>query len=139
MVFLGANVLFPEYSGSNSYYKDNCFEKFPRTVDVKENPQWENCMQNSEKERQEFESNKLTYEGTKYVFITLFNLLVLLLALFLPKIQNSIIIGLFFGSIIATFSATIRYFDTNSRIGFVILVLTFFTMLYFINHKKNKF
>ncbi len=88
---------------------------------------------------QDWENNKLAYEGKKYVFIALFNLAILLLALFLPKLQDSVTMGLFLGSIGATFGATLRYFDTRSKIGFVILVITFFAMLYFINRKKESF
>jgi len=62
-----------------------------------------------------------------------------MMALFLPKLQDSVTMGLFLGSIAATFGGTIRYFDTRSKIGFLILVLTFFAMLFFINRKKDDF
>ena len=73
------------------------------------------------------------------MFIAGFNLAVLLLALFLPQLRESVLMGLFVGSVIATFSSTITYFNTNSRVGFSILVVTFFAVLYFINKKKETF
>ena len=150
MVFVGANVFFPEYTGSSAYYQGytDCYGKYPYPADaetlsvadrasIAENQQ--KCNQEFQKEQQAFEQAKLSYEGRKYVFISLFNLGILLLALFLPKMQDSVTMGLFMGSIAATFGATIRYFDSKSKIGFVILVVTFFAMLYFINRKKENF
>ncbi len=150
MVFLGANVFFPEYTGSNSYFRgyDDCYGKYPypaqpETLTEKErvaiDERQRACNEEMRQKEQEFEAAKLAYEGRKYTFIALFNLMVLLLALFLPKLQESVHMGLFLGAIAATFGATVRYFDTHSRIGFAILVVTFFTMLYFINRKKESF
>lgn len=149
MVFLGANVFFPEYTGSNSYYRPTveCYSRFPTPDASKVNEeQWQQvsekqqkCQEEVNQAQQDWENNKLAYEGKKYVFIALFNLAILLLALFLPKLQDSVTMGLFLGSIGATFGATLRYFDTRSKIGFVILVITFFAMLYFINRKKESF
>ena len=97
------------------------------------------CNEEFQKAQEEFEQGKLSYEGRKYVFISLFNLGILLLALFLPKLQDSVTMGLFMGSIAATFGGTVRYFDTKSKIGFAILVVTFCAVLYFINRKKENF
>lgn len=150
MVFLGANVFFPQYTGSNSYYHPtgDCYLKYPypANIDTLTTPQKEaldanqrECQQEQQAEQEKFEQAKLAYEGKKYVFIALFNLAILLLALFLPLLQDSVTMGLFLGSIAATFGATIRYFDTQSKIGFGILVITFFAMLFFINRKKETF
>ena len=150
MVFLGANVFFPKYTGANSYYQgyDDCFVKYPYPS---ESPQLsekqrvlfmesqQKCQKESAVAQRSWDDEKLVYEGMKYVFISLFNLLVLLLAVFLPRLQDTVSMGLFIGSIGTTFGATVRYFDTRSKMGFVILVVTFFLMLFFINHKKNVF
>ena len=151
MVFLGANVFFPEYTGTNSYFHgpgSDCYQKYP----YPQNPETltpaqraatdENqrkCQEEYQVAQDKWESDKLAYEGTKYVFVAIFNLVILLLALFLPMLQDSVTMGLFLGSIGATFGATIRFFDTRSKIGFIILVITFFAMLYFINRKKESF
>jgi hypothetical protein len=151
MVFLGANVFFPEYTGTNAYYRGpyaDCYGKYPYPVNPESASSAEKaaievnqrkCNEEFQTAQDAFEQAKLSYEGRKYVFISLFNLAILLLALFLPKMQESVTMGLFMGSIAATFGATVRYFDTKSKIGFVILVVTFFAMLYFINRKKENF
>ncbi|MDO8655971.1 MAG: hypothetical protein Q7K45_01925 [Nanoarchaeota archaeon] len=151
MVFLGANVFFPQYTGTNSYYHPaglDCYMKYPYPAnpDTLNTPQREaldasqrECQEEFNREQEKFEQAKLKYEGKKYVFIALFNLVILMLALFLPKLQDSVIMGLFLGSIVATFGATIHYFDTQTKIGFGILVVTFFAMLFFINRKKDTF
>lgn len=151
MVFLGANVFFPEYTGTNAYYHApymDCYGKYPYPANLESlsvtektaiDEDQRKCNEEFQKEQDKFEQAKLSSEGRKYVFISLFNLAVLLLALFLPKMQESVTMGLFLGSIAATFGATVRYFDTKSKIGFAILVVTFFAMLYFINRKKENF
>ena len=151
MVFLGANVFFPEYTGTNAYYQGpytDCYGKYPYPAEVEKlsvaertvmDENQRKCNEEYQKEQQKFELAKYSYEGMKYVFVSLFNLAILLLALFLPKLQDSVTMGLFMGSIAATFGATVRYFDTKSKLGFIILVVTFFAMLYFINRKKENF
>jgi len=150
MVFVGANVFFPKYTGTESYYQPytDCYQKYPyppseKITDESQNKQisekQEQCQKEFQTKQQTWEQEKLKYEGTKYVFIALFNLIILLIALFLPKLQDSVTMGLFLGSIVATFGGTIRYFDTRSKIGFIVLVLTFFAMLFFINRKKDSF
>ncbi len=151
MVFLGANVFFPEYTGANAHYQGlylDCYGKhpYPQNPDTLTGAErtridelQRECSLKNQEEQRAWENKKLVYEGTKYVFVALFNLVILLLALFVPKLQDSVTMGLFLGSIGATFGATIRYFDTRSRIGFIILVVTFFAMLFFINRKKDSF
>ncbi|MBS3123644.1 hypothetical protein J4437_03325 [Candidatus Woesearchaeota archaeon] len=151
MVFLGANVFFPEYTGMNSYYQGpyaDCYGKYPYpqnpdSLNVAERANIDKlqreCNEQYQAEQRAWESKKLEYEGTKYVFVALFNLAILLLALFMPKLQESVSMGLFLGSVAATFGATLRYFDTRSKIGFVVLVITFFVLLFFINRKKDSF
>lgn len=149
MVFLGANVFFPEYTGHNNYFRgfDDCYAKNPfppnRQVSAEEDiavrQLQQKCQEEQRRAQQKWEDDKLKYEGQKYVLMSLFNLVVLLVAAFLPWLQETVSMGLFLGSIGATFGATIRYFDTRSKIGFVILVITFVLMLFFINYKKDSF
>lgn len=152
MVFLGANVFFPEYTGVNSYYQGpyaDCYGKYPYPVEkvdslsaeqsLKISELQQKCQEDNQILQKEWELKRLAYEGTKYVFVALFNLVILLLALFIPKLQESVSMGLFLGSVAAMFGATIRYFDTRSKIGFIVLVITFFVLLFFINRKKDSF
>ncbi|MBI2668899.1 hypothetical protein HYX14_03590 [Candidatus Woesearchaeota archaeon] len=151
MVFLGSNVFFPKYTGINSYYQgpyDDCYNKYssPATSDTLTDVQQQaidvkraQCQEQQQEKQRIWEEEKRAYEGPKYLFIVLFNLAVLLMALFVPKLQDSVMMGLFLGSTIATFSATMIYFDTNSKLGFGVLVVTFLAILFFINRKKDSF
>lgn len=150
MVFLGANVFFPEYTGANSYYKgySDCYGKYPYPAEpvkmseaqrVALNEAQRKCQEEQNVSQQHWEDDKLKYEGQKYVFLSLFNLVVLLAAVFLPRLQETVSMGLFIGSIGATFGATVRYFDTRSKLGFIVLVVTFLLMVFFINMKKDVF
>ena len=146
MVFLGANVFFPEYTGMDSYFQQfpDCYSRYPypekltptETEAISE--QQQACQEAYNMAQREWEQGKLAYQGRKYVYTALFNLVVLLAALFIP-LQNSILMGLFLGSIATTFGATVYYFATRSKIGFAILVITFIAMLYFINKEKDSF
>ena len=159
MVFLGANVFFPKYTGSESYYNyqgNDCYGKIPQpyvetkpnmTADELEKVYHANkqvsdaqakCQQENDKLQRDWQDGKNAYEGNKYTFIAVFNLVILVFALFVT-LQDSIVLGLFLASIGSTFGSTMKYFDTRSMAGFLILVLTFFTTIYFINKKKDTF
>ncbi len=149
MVFLGANVFFPKYTGTDSYYNgyNDCYQKYPQPItektSVEEQQKIEkkqtDCQKEQHQTQQTWEQSKNQYEGMKYIFIIAFNFIILLIALFLPNLQDSVTMGLFLSSIVTTFGATMRYFDSKSKIGFIILVITFFLTLYFINRKKDTF
>lgn len=148
MVFLGANVFFPKYTGQNTYYQPtglDCYTKYLASDKLTTEQQTElnqkqaQCQKDQQQAQQTFEEQKQQYESSKYIFVTIFNLIILSLALFLPQLQDSVSMGLFVGSIATTFGATLRFFDTNSKIGFLILVITFFAMIFFINRKKDTF
>jgi len=140
MVFMGANVFFPKFTGSESYYsayKDCGY------VDNPNAPQavWINNATCQEEQRQAqiaFDMEKNAYDGNKYIFIVLLNLVVLLFAVFV-SIEESVVIGLFLGSTLTTFFSTWTYFETKSKIGFGILVAIFFITIYFISKKKHLF
>ena len=148
MTFLGANVFFPKYTGSDSYYREpyeDCYMKFAYPINATEEQQQaiadnqRKCQQLNNDLQAEWEAERNAYEGNKYVIVTVFNLLILLFALFVPLLQDSVVMGLFLGSLAATFGATMRYFNTNSKVGFAVLVVTFFVMIFFINKKKDSF
>lgn len=144
MVFVGANVFFPKYTGANSYYQpsNDCYMKNQNAgqpLTSEQQASLESCLNDQREAQIKFEDEKNAYDGMKYVFIALFNLVILLFALFVPKLQDSVTMGLFLGSMGATFFATLTYMQTRTKIGFAVLVLTFFAMLFFINRKKDSF
>lgn len=148
MIFLGANVFYPKYTGQNNYYhpEPDCYLKYGYNPE-KATPEQQaessqkqiDCQKEQYQNQQTFEEQKQQYESQKYLFITLFNLLILIAVLFLPLLQDSVTMGLFIGSIATTFGATIRFFDTNSKLGFMILLITFAAVIFFINRKKDTF
>lgn len=144
MVFLGANVFFSQYTGENSYYHgQDCYMKYPIPTTCTNNTEvsekLNNCTVVEEAARIKWEAERNDYDANKYTFMVLFNLIVLLIALLFKKLSDSVSIGLFTGTVVSTFASTIAYFDSNSKIGFVILVLTFIAALVYINRKKNVF
>jgi len=146
MVFLGANVFFPKYTGNDRYYQgDDCYRQYPAPERLpggelpERDADFEQCQLDSKAARDQYEQEKNAYEGNKYFFMSLFSVIVLLVAMFVPKIQDSVSMGLFLGAIATTFFSTWIYFDSNSKLGFAVLVVIFFLTLFFINRKKDSF
>lgn len=148
MVFLGANVFFPKFTGQDNYYSYgiDCNGKYPMLASSVNSTEYqeiiaqqEKCNTEEQEKQKKFNDEKTSYDSKKYLFIVLFNLFVLVLALLLHILHDSVVLGLFLGSTIATFSSTIAYFQTKSRIGFIVLVIIFFITVYIINKKKESF
>ena len=137
LVFMGANVFFPEYTGENSYFRSSCYEK-PSFRLEDNRTDLEECLAKEEASRKEFEAAKQQYNSWKYFYITLFNLIALILILFLA-LDSSILTGIFVGSVITSFVSTWIYFETKSKFGFGALILIFILTIYFINKKKGLF
>ena len=139
LVFMGANVFFPKYD----YYEYKRCVVEPRPIDAtaEEIKAWDEanqkCQEESQKERQQWEESKRTYEGGKYIFIIVICLIASLAALYIP-LKSSIKWGLFIGAVITAFIGTLTYFRTKSLIGFIILVILFIFTVIFINKQKNK-
>lgn len=139
LVFMGANVFFPKYTGSESYYQayDPCtYPKGDTAAPVY--VQNDTCYQEQQAAQKQFEEDKANYDSQKYIFIAVLNLIVLLIALF-AHFDESVLIGLFLGTTLSSFFSTWTYFDTKSKIGFGILFIIFFVTIYFITKKKNIF
>lgn len=130
LVFMGANVFFPKYTGPESYY---LYEQCP-TITESVNKE---CMNGQEKKRVEFEKEKNKYNIRKYLFIVIFSLISLIIVGFI-RIEDIIRLGIFLGATISTFVSTLVYFDTKSKIGFAILVLIFILVIYYINKNKKE-
>jgi len=161
MVFLGANVFFPKYTGADSYYQykncpyDDCYQKFKYTPGISDQERTsldvqvaacqkasssasEQCNKENNEAQIVWQKEKNQYESWKFVLVVSFNLIVLLIAAFLIM-SDSVMMGLFLGSVVSTFVATIQYFYTNSKIAFAVLVVLFAFMLVFISRKKDNF
>jgi len=151
MVFLGANVFFPKYTGSDSYYdfERQCYPKYPiserlapeqqEVISKERQVEIDQCLVEQKAARLVWEEERGVYDGYKYMAIVGFNLAMLLVVLFFT-LKEAIIIGLFTGAMVTTFGATIRYWDyARTKIGFGLLLATFFVMLYFINKRQEVF
>jgi hypothetical protein len=148
MVFLGANVFFPKFTGQEAYYQGygpagDCYaqpcpadQKITDAEQAARQAKIDACTQKQQADQKAFDKEKNAYDGDKYTFIAIFNLAVLLIALFWTSLNDTIMMALFIGAVFATFIATIQYFGTNSKVGFVVLVATFFAALFFINRKR---
>lgn len=137
LVFMGANVFFPEYTGSDSYYASYKVCSLP----ADSNGQYlqnDTCYDEQQAEQKAFEEAKANYDSQKYIFIAVLNLIVLLVALF-ARFDESVLIGLFLGTTLSSFFSTWTYFDTKSKVGFGILFIIFFVTIYFITKKKDLF
>src|SRR3989344_9668150 len=129
LVFMGANVFFPEFTGSESYYQpEECALPQPVGQDIKT----QECYKEQEKNRIAFEKEKNNYNVRKYLFVVIFSLISLLAISFI-KIEEVIKLGIFSGATISTFVSTLMYFNTKSKIGFSVLVLIFILVIYYIN------
>lgn len=148
MVFLGANVFFPDYTGSNSYFQstEDCYLKYPTPAIDRSTPEQqatisadqEACNARVREEQRVWEEKRAVYNGNKYAVIVGFNLVILLLALFVPWMEV-VRIGLFTGSVVTAFGATTSYWDyARSKIGFGLLIVVFFVTLWFINKWAKK-
>ncbi|MBI5797911.1 hypothetical protein HZA98_03335 [Candidatus Woesearchaeota archaeon] len=139
LVFMGANVFFPEYTGSHSYYSNfKTCDIAKGSADVPVYQQNQTCAGEQQAAQDAFEQAKAKYDGNKYIFIVGLSLFVLLLALFI-SFDESVIIGLFLGSVLTSFFSTWIYFSTQSKIGFALLAVIFFITLFFITKLKSMF
>lgn len=145
MVFLGANVFFPDLDYDDLYRKDmHCNQKYRLTGEMPQeerervSAELDACLEEAEELRKEREEHRRWYEGWKYVFITAFNLVILLFAVFAKFLRDRVTLGLFLGAVIATFFSTIEYMRVRSKLGFGILVVLFVFTVWFINKKARK-
>ena len=145
MVFLGANVFFPEYAGSSSYFQHEkqCYPRYPiseklapieqQEVAKDQQVEIDQCLVEERAARIVWEEARGVYDGYKYMVIVGFNLAMLLVVL-LFTFKAPVVLGLFLGAVVTTFGATLRYWDyARTKAGFGLLLVTFFAVLYFIN------
>ena len=132
LVFMGANIFFPNFTGPDSHYR---YVECPsKSLDLEPD---RDCFNKQENSRLEFEREKSSYNAYKYIFVVVISLISLLIINFI-NVESIIKLGIFLGAIISTFISTLVHFNTNSKIGFAILVLIFILVIYYINKNKQK-
>ena len=133
MVFMAVTTFFPK-TPVNECYMDY---KYPVIAEGKEVNQTQLDEYNREMRECElsFESERTKYDGWKFIVMIILNIIAAFVMLL--NIDKSIIFGLFFGVTITAFTATIRYMESRSVIGFGLLVVLFGIIIYFVNSRKN--
>ena len=133
LVFLGSNVFFPKYSDYPNTYND-CYISKP-IPDI--NNETQRCLEDQNNKMQDFQNEKRNYDSRKYLAIIIFNFIIMLIIFFI-KFNDSIIYGLFIGTVLSTFIATMVYFSTKSKLGFIALAMVFISAIYFITKLAKK-
>jgi len=149
MVFLGSNVFFPKFTGSESYFRgtEECYPRFApsdklplaeqQQVADRQQQQINECQARMREEEKIFNDERAVYNGWKYAGITGFNLLILLLIVFIA-FTDAVTIGIFFGTVVTAVAATVSYWDyARTKIGFVLMLITFFVVLFIVNKRAR--
>jgi hypothetical protein len=145
LVFIGVRTFLPDYTDYYIYdrgYKD-CYMYQPYaegvSVDEREKAQllYDECYEEQQAAQQQWEEEKRNYDVWKYLVVLGIVLITLMLVVFVP-FDDAIRVGLFVGSAISVFVATMQYFETESKLAFVLLVVVFGLVL-FVIQKRGKF
>jgi hypothetical protein len=143
MVFLGANVFFPQYTGSNSYYQptSDCYLKYQnggKELTSEQQAGIDQCNADQRAAQAAWEEGRASYNGWKYTAITAFNLVVLLVAIFVTGLMDAVMMGLFFGTVATAFGATVTYWDyARTPIGFILMLVAFAMVIIFVNKRAK--
>ena len=149
MVFLGSNVFFPKFTGSDSYFRgtEECYPRFApsdklpleeqQRISDEQQQQINACQERMREQERIFNEERSVYNGWKYAFITGFNLIILLLILFIA-FTDAVTIGIFFGTVVTAFAATVTYWEyARTKLGFILMLITFFVVLYVVNKRAR--
>lgn len=149
MVFLGANVFFPKYTGTESYFRGNeeCYPRFPiseklapveqQQLSEAQQTKTNECLARMRVEELAWNEARNEYNGWKYAAITAFNLIILLIVLF-AAFSDTVIMGIFFGTVVTAFAATVSYWEyARTKTGFILMLVTFFVVIWFVNKRAK--
>lgn len=149
MVFLGSNVFFPKFTGSDSYFRgtEECYPRFApsdklpleeqQRISDEQQKQINECQARMREQERIFNEERSVYNGWKYAFITGFNLIILLLIVFIA-FADAVTIGIFFGTVVTAFAATVTYWEyARTKLGFILMLITFFVVLYVVNKRAR--
>jgi hypothetical protein len=150
IVFLGANAFFPKFTGTESVFQgvQDCYVQYPpnakmtaeeqQTIAVAQQEKTNACLATQREAEKIWNEERNVYNGWKYAAITGFNLVILVLAILLPLV-DSILIGIFVGTVFTAFLATVNYWDyARTKLGFFLMLITFFVVLFIVNRQAKK-
>src|SRR3989338_4795701 len=105
MVFLGANVFFPKYTGSESYFQPmkECYPRYAPSeklapeeqerISKQQQAEIEQCNAEQRVQQLAWEKERAVYDGYKYMAIAAFNLVIILIILF-TQFKDAVTMGL---------------------------------------------
>lgn len=132
MVFMAVNTFFPKVSYNTCYY--------PKEIPVAVGTLNQSELDAQYREMQECEQNysveREKYDGWKFIAIMILSIVAALVMLL--KLDKSIVLGLFLGVVITALVATIRYMESRSIPGFILLVILFVLIIFFVNIKRKE-
>jgi hypothetical protein len=141
LVFMGSNVFFPKYDWKDYGNFKDCYASIPPKESPEQNEELrreqQDCYREQEENRQAWEAEKRVYDSWKYVFIVSLCLIGLLAAL-IPSLAKNIKFGLFIGAAVSAFASTMIYFNTKSKLGFILLAVLFILSVFFINKERKE-
>lgn len=132
MVYMGVNTFFPKTP------RDTCYDTSV-PMKMQENAtdeQWIEYNRKMTECENSYQDEREKYDGWKFIVIMIINIVFAFVMLL--NLDKSIIFGLFFGVVITAFTATIRYIESRTIIGFFLLIVLFGIIIYFVNSMRNK-
>lgn len=132
LVFYAASVFFP-------HKEDDCWTKYPVRYDVNyDNPKDVNEANEITKKQTECSEALNAYnknvDQKGQIFVGIITVIVLIAMLFISVGPAQI--GLFIGAILSSIVSTIAYYNTNSVISLVLLIVVFCAIIYIVSKKK---
>jgi hypothetical protein len=150
MVFLGANVFFPKFTGTESYWRgaEECYAQYApnaqmtaeeqKVMTAEQQAKTNECLAKQRVAEQAWNEERNVYNGWKYSLITGFNLVILVLAILLP-LTDAVLMGVFIGTVITAFAGTVSYWDyARTKLGFALMLVTFFVVIWIVNKQAKK-
>jgi hypothetical protein len=151
MVFLGANVFFPKFTGTESYFRgtEECYPRYApseklapaeqQRIADEQQEKINACLAEQRVLEQQWNEERSVYNGWKYAAITGFNLAILLLIIFIV-FSDAVTMGVFFGTVATAFAATVSYWEyARTKVGFLLMLATFFVVLFIVNNRAKQF
>ncbi len=125
-----------------------CYPQYPpsavlsveeqKTITAEQQARINECLARARETEKVWDAEHKVYNGWKYAAITGFNLVILVLAIILP-LADAVLMGIFIGTVVTAFGATVSYWDyARTKLGFVLMLVTFFVVLWIVNRQAKK-